>query len=66
MKLRVNGETTEVADGARVASLLEQLAYTGGSVVVAVNEVFVPRPHYDSKQLNENDRVEILGPMQGG
>ncbi len=66
MTLRVNGETTDVAEGASVAALLEQLDYTGGSVVVAVNEVFVPRPLYESKELNVNDRVEILGPMQGG
>ncbi|MFT5240430.1 MAG: thiamine biosynthesis protein ThiS [Candidatus Promineifilaceae bacterium] len=66
MNVRVNGEPATVADGASVADLLATQSFAGGSVVVAINEVFVPRPLYETKLLNDNDRVEILGPMQGG
>ena len=59
MNVRVNGEPATVADGASVADLLATQSFAGGSVVVAINEVFVPRPLYETKLLNDNDRVEI-------
>ena len=66
MNVRVNGETSALDERATVESLLSTLDYGDRSVVVAINEVFVPRPMYPTKVLNEDDRVEILGPMQGG
>ena len=66
MIVRVNGEHVETGDNATIESLLAELDYGDGCVVVAINEVFVPRPFYATKGISENDRIEILGPMQGG
>ncbi len=66
MKLRINGEVTEAEEGASVSDLLEKLGHTPGSVVVAINEQFIPRPRHPDTQLQANDRIEILAPMQGG
>ena len=66
MKVRVNAEDLDVDEDTTIETLLARLDYGGRSVVVAINEVFVPRPLYPTKGLHDNDRIEILGPMQGG
>ena len=65
MKILVNGAWRETPAG-ELASLLDELGYTGSVVATAVNGEFVSaaaRPH---TELAEGDRVEILSPMQGG
>ena len=68
MKVLVNGSERELADGATVAAALHALEVpaAGRGVAVAVDAEVVPRGQWDSTELHEGARVEILRAIQGG
>jgi thiamine biosynthesis protein ThiS len=68
MIVTVNGEAREVADGATVAMLVELLADGASSrgVAVAVHGEVVARSAWDTTQLANGDRVEVVAAIQGG
>ena len=63
--VRVNGEM-RVTTAATLAELLTQLGYVESAVATSVNEQFVPRQVRSHTQLQNEDRVEIVAPRQGG
>lgn len=66
MKLQVNGEPRDVADGSTVAQLI--VAHTGslrGSAAV-VDGVVVPRSAWDTIRLTDGQAVEVITAVQGG
>jgi thiamine biosynthesis protein ThiS len=65
MRLRINGEDRDVS-APTLDALLDELDYAGGHLATAVNGEHVPSAIRDGFRLNENDRIEILSPMQGG
>lgn len=65
MKLTVNGEALEAA-AATLAGLLNELDYEGGWLATARNGELVPAKDRAACLLDEDDRIEILSPMQGG
>ena len=68
MRVTVNGETTELADGATVAAAVValELPAAGRGVAVAVDAEVVPRTEWGEHELQEGARVEILRAIQGG
>lgn len=66
MKVRVNGEEREIADGLNVARLLEELQIRPGRVVVELNRNIVSRETHASTQLKEGDTLEIVHFVGGG
>lgn len=66
MEIHVNGEARQVAEGARVADLVQAAGLQPGLCAVAVNLDFVPRTAYATTTLQPGDRVEIVTPRQGG
>jgi sulfur carrier protein len=67
MKVIVNGNETELAQGATVAALIDRLDVPGGrGVAVAVEAEVVPRGEWERHALGEGDRVEVLRAIQGG
>jgi sulfur carrier protein len=66
MKVRVNGEEKEVADGLSVARLLEELQIRPGRVVVELNQDVVSRAAHGSTLLKEGDALEIVHFVGGG
>ena len=68
MNLLVNGEPTDLADGATVEAALNALDLPGAGrgVAVAVDREVVPRGQWGSTELHEGARVEILRAIQGG
>jgi sulfur carrier protein len=65
MKLLLNGEAVEV-EAATLADLLERTGFGGAKVATAVNGSFVAAPARADHALAQDDRVEVLAPMQGG
>lgn len=65
MQILVNNEPREVA-GPTLADLLSQLGFGSAVVATAVNGSFVPAAQRPTCQLREQDRIEVLAPMQGG
>ena len=66
MKIRVNGEEREIADGLNLARLLEELQIRPGRVVVELNRNIVSRETHASTQLKEGDTLEIVHFVGGG
>ena len=68
MKVVLNGERTELRDGATVEAALESLDLPGAGrgVAVAVDAEVVPRGQWADTELHEGARVEILRAIQGG
>jgi len=68
VRIVVNGEATELADGATVQAAVEalDLPAAGRGVAVAVDAEVVPRTQWGARELQEGARVEILRAIQGG
>ncbi len=67
MIITVAGNQKEVKDGITIASLIESENIESPEyVTVSVNDEFVERGDFESKQLIENDTVEFLYFMGGG
>jgi sulfur carrier protein len=66
MKLLVNGDRRDVAEGATVADLVSEMETPPSGVAVAVNGEVVPRAGWEEALLTEGDRVEVLSAIGGG
>ncbi len=66
MQIMLNGDPHVVADGATVASLVEQLDLAGKRLAVEVNEEVVPRSRHGEHVLESGDQVEIVHAIGGG
>lgn len=68
MNVALNGTVTDLADGATVAGALACLgvAEAGRGVAVAVQGEVVPRGRWESTELREGDRVEVVAAIGGG
>jgi sulfur carrier protein len=68
MKVLLNGETAELARGATVRQAIDalDLPAAGRGVAVAVDAEVVPRAEWETHELNEGARVEVLRAIQGG
>jgi len=66
VKVQINGENKEIADGLSIAGLLEQLQIRPGRVVVERNREIVSRDTYDVIFLAESDALEIVHFVGGG
>ena len=68
MTIVLNGEPHELDPGTTVGALLDALAVPGGArgVAVAVDAEVVPRGEWESTELDDGARVEVLRAIQGG
>ena len=66
MRLVVNGDEQEVADGATELGLLEQLGLGPKWVVVERNGEPVERRDVATTTLGEGDRIELVRAVAGG
>ncbi len=63
MKVSVNGNERDLAEDSTVDQLTEGKRL---GVAISINGEIVPRSEWTSTHLQEADRVEILGAVQGG
>ena len=66
MRVELNGEPTELSEGATLLSLIEQLSLAPERVAVELNREVVRRADWPAARLNEGDRVEIVHFVGGG
>ena len=68
MKIRVNGEETEVRLNLNVHDLLIALELdpVQSGIAVAVDREVIPKTEWRGTPLRENSDVEIIRPVQGG
>lgn len=65
MNILLNGEPREVS-AASLDTALAELGLSGACIATALNGVFVAAPRRATTVLRDNDRVEVVAPMQGG
>jgi len=66
MRLKINGEERDVADGVSLTGLLESLQIRPGRVVVERNKEIVPRDSFGATLLADGDVLEIVHFVGGG
>jgi sulfur carrier protein len=69
MKIVLNGAQHEVPETITVAALVRELdgrIANGRGVAVAVDAQVIPRSRWESVELAEGQRVEVVGAIQGG
>jgi len=66
VKLRLNGEQLELAQGSTVADVVGNLGCGPRGVAVAVNSELVRRDEWPTAKLAEGDSVEVLHAVAGG
>ena len=66
MRLKVNGDPMDLADGTTITALLEQLKQKPELVVVELNLNILKRDQLAGAVLKEGDQVEIVHFVGGG
>ena len=68
MRVLLNGSEAELTDGATVQAAIDalDLPASGRGVAVAVDAEVVPRTEWETHELTEGARVEVLRAIQGG
>ena len=66
MKLILNGEERDVAEGMTVARLLEMMQVPRTGTAVARNDRVVRGDEHGGTRIEEGDRIEIIRAVAGG
>ena len=66
MRIVINGEARDVADGVTVEALVRGLSSESRGIAVAVDGEIVPRSEWASAAVAPGQSVEILNAVQGG
>ena len=66
MRIHVNGEPRDVADGTSVRALVEALGLAAVPVAVERNKDIVPRALHETTSLREGDELEVVHFVGGG
>ena len=66
MKVLLNGEPREVAEGLSLRALLDASPYAQRRIAVEINREIVPKSLHAERVLCEGDRIEIVQAMGGG
>jgi thiamine biosynthesis protein ThiS len=66
MKVTVNGNTRELAEGTTIAQLIEQLKLKTDRIATERNLGVVPKAQYDQTRLADGDKLEIVTFVGGG
>lgn len=66
MKLKINGNETELGDSLTISGLLEDLKIEPARIAVEVNLNVVKKCDYEKHALKDGDDVEIVNFVGGG
>lgn len=66
MRVELNGEPKELAEGTTLLTLIEQLALAPERVAVELNREVVRRADWPATRLAGGDRVEVVHFVGGG
>lgn len=66
MKIKLNGESTEIPEGTDLLGLLRLQGVASELVAIEMNESMVPRAKREGVALKDGDVVELLKMIAGG
>jgi sulfur carrier protein len=64
--IELNGEARSVSRGYSLQDLIDKLGLSGQALAVAVNRQVVTRNLWQQRELQPNDRVDIVRAIGGG
>ena len=66
VRVRLNGVETEVAEGATIGHLVDEVVRDRTRVAVERNREIVPRGSYDGTKVAQGDVIEVVTLVGGG
>jgi sulfur carrier protein len=66
VKLQINGELRDFSSPLSLSDLIEQLGMKSDRVAIELNREIAPRNSWDTTNLSEGDRLEIVHFVGGG
>lgn len=66
MRLQINGDEKQFADGLSLADLVVELGMKSDRVAVELNHEIVPRAQWAETTLHDGDKLEIVHFVGGG
>lgn len=66
MRIEVNGDPREIAEGTDLSVLIRDLALAPERIAIELNREVVRRSAWDATPLREGDRIEIVHFVGGG
>ena len=66
MRVQINGDTREMADGMSLNDLIRELSLAPERVAIELNQQVVRRSDWSQTFLNDADRIEIVHFVGGG
>jgi sulfur carrier protein len=64
--LNINGEPRQLSGNPTVATLIDEMGLTGKRVALERNGEIVPRSTFNTQQLADGDKLEIVVAVGGG
>ena len=66
MKVFVNGETKEIAENFNLIALLKHLSLPDERIAIELNKEVVRKKDWESIEINDADKIEIIHFVGGG
>ena len=66
INVNINGAPQQLPDSISVAALIEHLGLTGKRIALERNGAIVPRSSFDTQQLADGDKLEVVVAVGGG
>ena len=66
MDIMINGKARNVPDPCTVSHLINELGLAEKRLAIEVNREIVPRSTFDQHQIQQGDKIEIVGAIGGG
>jgi len=66
MEIIINGETRTVQEETRLGTLLDELGLSEKVMAAAINMEIVKQEQWESREMHDGDRLELLDFVGGG
>lgn len=66
MIIHINGDSQTIPKDSTLSELIDSLDLAGKRFAIEINKTLIPRSQYAETQLNEGDKIEIVGAIGGG
>ena len=66
IQIYINGKKKLVNINLKLINILKDLSLKDKFIAIEINKVVIPKSQYKTKDINQNDKIEILEMIGGG